>query len=170
MGCRKDEVKREIVNENNGTFNWKDKLSITDIPEFEIKGSLNGKGVRFPYIVFEKWRGSNDNVLNFSVVKAEQQCGYIENYQGFQFINKGNPIVKGEYVKAGFGGDLKSYQSFFRYINSDGTSFKSDAEWNCALSIDKVTDKLVNGKLAICFNDERESWIAGKFEAVVCNN
>ena len=120
--------------------------------------------------MFEKWRGSNDNVLNFSTVKAEQQCGYIENYQGFQIINKGNPIVKGEFVKSKFVDDSKSYQSFFRYLNSDGTSFKSDAAWNCALRIEKVSDKTVSGKVAICFNDERKSWIAGKFEAVVCNN
>lgn len=169
-GCGNDEVKKEVVTESKGTFNWKDNLLISDIPDFGIKGSLNGKEVRFPYIVFEKWRGSNDNVLNFSTVKAEQQCGYIENYQGFQLINKGNPIVKGEYLKSKFSEDSKSYQSFFRYLNSDGTSFKSDAAWNCALSIEKVSDNIVSGKVAICFNDERKSWIAGKFEAVVCNN
>jgi hypothetical protein len=169
-GCGKDEVKKEIVSENNSTFNWKDDLSVSDIPDFKIKGSLNGKEVRFPYIVFEKWRGSNDNVLNFSTVKAEQQCGYIENYQGFQLINKGNAITKAGFVKGKFGDEAKTYQAFFRYLNSDGTSFKSDAEWNCALSIEKITDKSVSGKVAICFNNERKSWIAGKFEAVVCNN
>jgi hypothetical protein len=168
--CGKDEVKKEIVTGNNSTFNWKDDLSVSDIPDFEIKGSLNGKEVRFSYIVFEIWRGSNDNVLNFSTVKAEQQCGYIENYQGFQLINKGNAITKEGYVKAKFVDESKTYQAFFRYLNSDGTSFKSDAGWNCALNIDKITDKIVSGKVAICFNDERKSWIAGKFEAVVCNN
>ena len=169
-GCGKDEVKKEIITGNNSTFNWKDDLSVLDIPDFEIKGSLNGKEVRFPYIVFEKWRGSNDNVLNFSTVKAEQQCGYIENYQGFQLINKGKSITKEGFVKAKFGDEPETYRAFFRYLNSDGTSFKSDAGWNCALRIENISDKIVSGKVAICFNDERKSWIAGKFEAVVCNN
>ncbi len=171
IGCgAKDEVKKEVVSDSNTSFNWKDNLSVLDIPDFELKGNLNGKDVRFPYVVFEKWRGSNDNVLNFSTVKAEQNCGYIENYQGFQLINKANPIEKGEYVKGKFTDDAKTYQSFFRYIDKDGTSFKSDANWDCALKIESTSSNTVSGKVAICFNDEKKSWIAGRFEAIVCNN
>jgi hypothetical protein len=169
-GCGKDEIKKEVVTETKESFNWKENISVLDLPGFELKGSLNGKEVRFPYIVLEIWRGSGDNVLNFSIVNAEQKCGYIENYQGFQFINKGNAIAKGEYVKAKFGDDSKTYQSFFRYIDSDGTSFKSDAPWNCALNIESISDKIVSGEVGICFNDAKKSWIAGKFEAVVCKN
>ena len=47
-GCGNDEVKKEVVTEDSGTFNWKDNISVSDIPDFEIKGSLNGKEVRFP--------------------------------------------------------------------------------------------------------------------------
>lgn len=170
IGCGNDEVKKEVVPVNNNEFNWKENLTVSDIPDFEIKGYLNGKEVRFPYIVFEVWRGSKDNVLNFSLEKSEQKCGYIENYQGFQLISKNSPMNKGEFVKSKFGDDAKNYISFFKYINSDGTSFKSDVEWNCALNIESITDKMVNGRIAICFNDEKNCWIAGKFEALVCNN
>jgi hypothetical protein len=169
-GCGKDEIKKEVVSETRESFNWKENISVLDIPDFDLKGNLNGKEVRFPYIVSEIWRGSSDNVLNFSIVNAEQKCGYIENYQGFQLINKGSTLVKGEYVKSKFGDDPGKYQAFFRYIDSDGTSFKSDAVWNCALNIDSISDKIVGGKVAICFNDARKSWIAGKFDAVVCKN
>lgn len=169
-GCGKDEVKREVIPDNNTSFKWKDNLTVSDIPDFDLKGNLNGNEVPFPYIVFEKWRGSNDNVLNFSIVNAEQKCGYIENYQGFQLINKGHSIEKGEYVKGKFADDAGTYQSFFRYLDKDGTSYKSDALWNCALKIDNVSNNTVSGKVAVCFNDEKKSWIAGKFEAIVCNN
>lgn len=170
-GCgNDDEVKKEVVPANKNEFNWKDNLGISDIPDFELKGNLNGKEVRFPYVVFEKWRGSKDNVLNFSVEKAGQNCGYIENYQGFQLINKGNQLNKGEFLKSKFGDDPKTLQSFFRYINPDGTSFKSDMEWNCALNIENIKDKTVTGKIALCFKDEKKSWIAGRFDAFVCNN
>jgi len=169
-GCGNDEVKKEVVPVSVNEFNWKENLVISDIPDFELKGNLNGKEVRFPYVVFELWRGSKDNVLNFSLEKAEQNCGYIENYQGFQLISKLSPMNKGDFLKSKFGDDSKNYQSFFRYINSDGTSYKSDVEWNCALNIESLSDKIVNGKIVICFNDEKKSWIAGKFEAFVCNN
>jgi hypothetical protein len=169
-GCGNDDVKKEVVPLINSEFNWKDNLEIKDIPDFELRGYLNGKEVRFPYAVFEVWRGSNDNVLNFSLEKAEQNCGYIENYQGFQLISRGNPMKKGEYVKSGFGDDPKNYQSFFRYINTEGVSYKSDASWNCALNLENLTDKIASGKIAVCFDDENKSWIAGRFEASVCNN
>lgn len=169
-GCGNEEVKKEVVPENKNEFSWKEKLEISDIPDFELKGNLNGKEVRFPYIVFEIWRGSKDNVLNFSLEKAGQKCGYIENYQGFQLISKGGPISKGEFLKSKFGDDSKNYMSFYRFINPDGTTYKSDVEWNCALHIENLTDKIVNGKISVCFNDEKKSWIAGKFEAFVCNN
>ena len=170
LSCGNDEVKKEVVPVNNNEFNWKENLTVSDIPDFELKGNLNGKEVRFPYIVFEVWRGSKDNVLNFSLENAEQKCGYIENYQGFQLITKGSSMNKGDFVKSKFGDDAKNYQSFFRYINTDGTSYKSDVEWNCALNIENLNDNIVDGKIAICFNDEKKSWIAGRFEAYVCNN
>jgi len=170
MGCGNDEVKKEVVPVNKKEFNWKENLAVSDIPDFELIGNLKGKEVRFPYVVFELWRGSNDNVLNFSLENAEQKCGYIENYQGFQLITKGNHMNKGDFVKSKFGDDANNYQAFFRYINTDGTSYKSDVEWNCALNIENLTDKIVNGRIAICFDDEKKSWIAGRFEASVCNN
>ncbi len=168
--CGNDEVKKEVVPLDNSEFNWKDKLETSDIPDFELRGNLNGKEVRFQYVVYEVWRGSNDNVLNFSLEKAEQKCGYIENYQGFQLISKGSQMNKGEFLKSGFYDESAEFQSFFKYINSNGTSYKSDAAWNCALSIDSLTDNIAAGKIAVCFNDEMKSWIAGRFRAAVCKN
>ena len=169
-GCGNDEVKKEVVPVNKNEFNWKENLAVLDIPDFELKGNLNGKEVRFPYVVFEIWRGSKDNVLNFSLEKAEQKCGYIENYQGFQLISRGSYLTKGEVSKPAFNDDAKNYQSFYRFINPDGTSYKSDVRWNFALNIENITDKIVTGKIAVCFDDEKKSWIAGRFEALVCNN
>lgn len=169
-GCGNDEVKKEVVPENKIEFNWKETIEITDVPDFELKGNLNGKEVRFPYVVFEVWRGSHDNVLNFSLEKAAQKCGYIENYQGFQLISKGEPMRKGEFVKSKISDASGNYTSLFRYINEEGSSQRFDAGWNCAMNIETFTDKLVTGKIAVCFNDEKKSWIAGKFEAFVCNN
>ncbi|MGH2575977.1 MAG: hypothetical protein ACRDFC_09795 [Ignavibacteria bacterium] len=170
QACSKKPEIQKQDSANKNEFNWKEDLSMSDIPEFSVKGYMNGKEIHFLYVNFERWRGSNDNVINFSVVKPEQPCGYRENDVGFQLMNKGSEIGKGGWIKSGFDDDSKFFQSFYRYITSEGNAFKSDAKWNCALWIENISDKIVNGKIAVCFNDEKKSWIAGKFEAQICNN
>lgn len=121
--------------------------------------------MQFVYINFERWRGSNDDVINFSIGKPEQNCGFIENFEGFSIINKGAEIKTGDWLKAKFSDEPKTYLAFFK--NAGG---KSSSEWNCALNIESISDKAVKGKIAVFFNDDSKSWVAGKFEAVICNN
>lgn len=169
-GCNKETktdkqtIKQTITGKTE--FGWKDGISVSDIPDFPVKGNLNGNDVQFQYIIFEKWRGANDNVIVFSISKPAQPCGFMEEFQGFQLINKGNAINQGEWVKSKFDDDPKTYQSFFRIAGSD----KSGANWNCALVIESIGAKSVKGKIALFFNDDKKSWIAGKFEASICNN
>ncbi len=168
-GCGKknDENKQNSSDNNNKKeFGWKDGISASDIPDFPIKGDLEGKEVTFQYINFEKWHGSNDNVINFSLVKPVQQCGFIDDFTGFQLMNKGNAFNSGEWVKSRFDDDAKTFTAF--YENS--SAVKSTASWNCALVIESMDSKSVKGKIALFFNDEKKSWAAGKFEAVICNN
>lgn len=153
------------TNKNTGEFGWKDGLTAADIPDFPVKGKLNGKDVQFAYINFEKWRGPNDNVINFSLVKPQQNCGFIENFEGFTLMNKGNEIKQGSFIKSKFADDPATYTGSF---TSSGS--KSADPWNCALVIESFDNKTVKGKIALFFNDAAKSWVAGKFEAVICNN
>ena len=146
-------------------FGWKDDISANDIPDFPIKGNLGGKEVQFQYINFERWHGSNDNVINFSLVKPEQDCGFIEGFTGFTILNKGGSFSQGQWTKGKFADDPKTYQAFFR-----DADLKSNAAWNCALNIESINDKAVKGRILINFNDDKKSYIAGSFEALVCNN
>jgi len=148
-----------------GEFAWNDDISASSIPDFPVKGMIGGKEVQFAYINFEKWRGSNDHVINFSMVKPEQNCGFIENFEGFTLINKGAEIKQGEFVKSKFADDPKTYTASFKQGGS-----KSGDTWNCALNIESMDGKKAKGKIVIFFNDAAKSWVAGKFEAVVCNN
>lgn len=167
-GKKSDETNNQTSSGKTG-FTWKDNLALSDIPDSSIKGYLNGEEITFNYINFEKWRGSNDNAIIFSVSKPEQPCGFIENFKGFQIINKGSSI-QGEFSKAKFDNDPSSYSAFFKYNAADGSPVKSNTPWNCALKIDNINDKIVSGRIAISFNDDKKSWVAGKFEASVCNN
>ncbi len=146
-------------------FGWKDNVTAGDIPDFPVKGMIGGKEVQFGYINFEKWRGSNDNVINFSVNKPEQSCGFIENFEGFVLMNKGGEIKLGEWIKSKFDSDPATYNASFK---TGGIT--SSAAWNCALNIESIDSKKAAGKILIYFNDPAKSWIAGKFEANICNN
>lgn len=173
FGCnKKPDSENKDVKQNTsdkkepGKFEWKDGVSVSDIPDSPLKGSLNGKEVTFLYINFEKWHGPNDNVINFSLVKPLQQCGFIDGFTGFQLMNKGNAFSQGDWVKSKFEDDPKTCQAFFKTEGSD----KSTSQWNCVLSIESMTDKTVKGKIVLFFNDDKKSWVAGKFEAPICNN
>src|SRR5207247_5283853 len=73
--CALPIYKQSSQNSNVKTeFGWKDGVSVSDIPDFPIKGSINGKEVTFLYINFEKWRGPNDNVINFSLKIGRASC------------------------------------------------------------------------------------------------
>jgi hypothetical protein len=146
-------------------FSFHTELKDTDIPDVPVKGFIMGREVSFGYINFERWRGSNDNVINFSVKKPEQQCGFIEGFEGFTLINKKKPIQAGVWKKPGYRDDASGYEAFYKTPEKT-----SDAAWNCILFIDSFTEKTVTGKIALFFNDGNKSGLAGKFEAVICNN
>ena len=156
---------KNTVTSEKKDFSWHDELKADEIPDSPVTGYLNGNEVSFQYINFEKWRGSNDNVIIFSLVKPAQNCGFIEGFEGFVLMNKGTAINRGEWVKSKFSDDPKTYQAYYKSGDN-----KSSSSWNCALTIESMTDKLVTGKIALYFNDGQKSRIAGKFEAVVCNN
>ncbi len=151
--------------EEKKEFGWKDDISVSDIPDFPVKGFIKGREVTFQYINFENWRGSGDNVINFSVSKPGQNCGFIENFEGFTLMNKGSGFKQGDWKKSRFSDDPSTYRASFK---TSGVS--SSESWNCALNIESISDKVVKGRVVIFFKDESKSWLAGKFEAVICNN
>jgi len=76
---------------------------------------------------------------------------------------------EGEFIKDAFNKNLDGYSAEFHYY-VDNNIKKVSVEWNCALVITDIDDKIVKGKIAICFKDASKSWIAGTFEAARCNN
>jgi len=47
---------------------------------------------------------------------------------------------------------------------------KVEEPWSGIVIIESIDEKKIKGRLAIVYNDEAKSWIAGKFEAIKCNN
>lgn len=167
--CNKKEEKKQELNSGED-FKWKSELKLTDIPDSPVKGFINGKEIKLGYINFEKWRGSGDNILNFGDVKPKNNCGYVESGNSFHILHKANEIKTGELLKASFDQNLDGYISYYDTLTVKEPDKKSSIQWNCALIITSMDEKTVKGKIAICFKDEKKSWIAGTFEAIRCYN
>ncbi|MBS1518275.1 MAG: hypothetical protein JSS91_09335 [Bacteroidetes bacterium] len=168
LSCSKKETENKEV--NNKTFIWKSELKDSDIPDTPIKGFLNGREIDFSYINFEEWRGSGDNVINFSSLKPKNNCGYIENDNAFNLMKKAGVIDTGEVMKANFDQNLDGFIASYKISDSLKSESKQAPGWNCVLLITSKDEKTVKGKIAMCFKDDKKSWIAGTFEAIRCYN
>lgn len=169
ISCNKKEEKVEVQNSPK-EFTWKSELKITDIPDMPLKGYINGKEIKLDYLNFEQWRGSKDNVLNFGDTKPKNNCGYVESDNSFHLLHKADEIKAGEFLKASFDQNLDGYIAYYDTLMVKNAEKKSSIQWNCALVITSMDEKTVKGKIAICFKDEKKSWIAGTFEAIRCYN
>ena len=169
ISCNK---KEEQVTDNNANkeVNWSSELKVTDIPDTPVKGYINGKEIKLDYINFEQWRGSGDNVLNFGDVKPKNNCGYVDSDNSFHLLNKAGEIKKGELLKASFEQNLDGYIAYYDTMSVSDIERKSSTPWNCALVITSIEDKVIKGKIFLCFKDDKKSWIAGAFEAIRCFN
>jgi len=167
LSCGEKEDKPDTVNGEG--FQWKERVTIDDIPDTPLKGMLNGKEINFEYVNFEQWRGSGDNVINFGNKKPNQNCGYVENDEAFHFMRKSADIEPGELIKETFASTLDGYYGDFHFVN-EGEIERTNFEWNCALVITEMNDSTIKGKIAMCFNGPTKSWIAGTFEAIRCYN
>ena len=167
--CGKKDDAVKVQNSAKGEFRWMEEVAVNKIPEMPVKGMINGKPVTIEYINFEEWRGSGDNVINFSDKKPKQNCGFIENDMAFHLTKASGSFGEGEFIKEGFNKNIDGYSAEFHYY-VDNNIKKVSVPWNCAFVITEIDDKMVKGRIAICFKDESKSWIAGTFEAVRCNN
>jgi hypothetical protein len=168
ISCGKNDVNK-TQDFAKGEFRWMEELSVSKIPDTPLKGMLNGKQINIVYVNFEKWRGSGDNVINFSTNKPKQNCGFIENDIAVHLTKANGDFKEGEFVKDGFNKNIDGFSTDYHYY-ADNNIKKVTVAWNCALVITEINDETVKGKIAICFKDDSKSWIAGTFEAVRCNN
>lgn len=167
--CGKKEEQHSVTSSGKD-FSWKSEIKISDIPDSPVRGFINGRELKLDYINFEQWRGSGDNVLNFGDIKPKSNCGYIESDNSFHLLHKAGEIKSGELLKSSFEQTLDGFTAYFDTLSVKNADNKSSIQWNCALVITGIDEKTVRGKIAICFKDDKKSWIAGTFEAIRCFN
>lgn len=169
ISCGKKEEQQNVNSDPNASFSWKESITAKDIPDFPVKGFIDGKEIKFEYVNFEYWRGSNDNVFNFSDRTPKNKCGFIENDNAFHLTKLGNTFEEGEFLKNAFSMNIDGVTGDYHTTVNDNMQ-KFTPAWNCALVITEMDDDFVKGKIAMCFKDEKKSWVAGTFTAVRCNN
>ena len=159
-------------------FAWTDAPSLTSIPEGTITGRINGKPFEAKTVRVKK--GEDGPVLEISNVAVEEPTGIIIEDTG---VNLRFPIAEGttaELVKA-FSDDVDfdlthSYYYYPQGSDKGPMSVNTTWGWGCALQITDWTleadsdneDILgnVKGRVAITFDDDEKSWIAGSFDCV----
>ncbi len=167
--CDKKESVTSTENKSKNTFQWSENITLSDIPDFEIRGFIEGKPIEIKYVNFEKWRGSNDNVINFGTKQPKQICGPVDNDSAFSITRLAKDFTQEEFVKSSFSSNVDGYIANYHTYKS-GEAKKFLGAWNCALLLTEINDKTVKGKIALCFKDSLKSWVAGTFEAKRCNN
>jgi hypothetical protein len=170
-GCGKKEETSGSQKSDKEGFGWTDVVSLDKIPDFPVRGMLNGKEFKVEYINFETWRGSEDNVINFTAKAPRQNCGaFSDDDSGFRIIKKSGEFKAGDYIKDKFSTTIEGIIADYHYNVDKNNTKNVSPDWNYALKITDINSKTVRGKVVICFKDESKSWIAGTFEAVRCNN
>ena len=169
FSCGEKEDKQETGNKG-GEFQWTENISIDQIPEKPLTAMMNGKELKITYINFEQWRGSGDNVINFSSNAPKQNCGYVENDDAFHIMHISGEFEEGDFVKSNFDTNIDGIVADFHYYDKNNNIKKVSIPWNCAMFITEMGDKIVKGKIALCFKDKTKSWVAGTFEAIRCYN
>ncbi|MCX7834212.1 MAG: hypothetical protein N2490_08390 [Ignavibacteria bacterium] len=167
FGCKKQEINQQTTSSGNQNFSWKEVVSFSDIPDFPIKGFIGDKEIKIEYVNFEKWRGSGDNTFYFSSKKPQQNCGAVVNDTAFRLTRANKDFNEQEFIKESFSTAIAGFGADFHiYIGEESKDF--NVPWNCALKIISMDDKKVKGKIIMCFKDNKKSWIAGSFEAIIC--
>jgi len=170
-GCGKKQDNSGTTPADKNNFTWNDVINADRIPDFPVKGMMNGKEFKVEYVNFEYWRGSDDNVINFASKPPRQNCGsFADDDSGFRLTKKAGQFKEGTFLKDSFNTPIEGTVADFHFSSGKDNTKNMTPEWNCALVITDINSKTVKGKIAICFKDDSKSWVAGTFEAVRCNN
>jgi len=157
-----------------GKFVWSDKPALADIPAGEITGMLNGKPFTAKSVWVEKKDKETTLMLSDAVTKQPGEVIVGDTGVDLSFtLPEGKP---GELVLAiADKKDFDQQHAYYHYPQGgDKGPMSVNADWGVALQITDWTLKpdaanpdvlgKIKGKVAICFDDDTKSWVAGSFD------
>jgi hypothetical protein len=161
-----------------GSFTWTDSPTLEAIPSGPITGMIHGKPFTAKTVRVEQDKDAA--VLVISDTAVDKPTGSLMSDVGADLtfdLKSGAPGQKILTVAAKK--EQGKQHAYFHYTLGGGRGPMSvNPSWGCALDISewkvapdpKEPDVLgtVKGKVAIVFDDEDKSWVAGTFDGVYC--
>jgi len=157
-------------------FAWSDAPTADQIPDAPITGMINGKEFTANTVRIEKG-DEGKATLEISDAKLDDPTGVITEDTGVDLDFSLTEGQAGEMVmKIADEKDFDKQHAYYHYPQGgDKGPMSVNASWGCALQIDtwdmtadpqneKIVGK-IKGKVAIVFEDDSKSWVAGAFEA-----
>ncbi len=157
-------------------FVWSDLPAFEAIPAGNVTGMLNGEAFEAKTVRVHKTESGP--VLEIFDVPVADQTSVPSDETGVSLRFNIKPGKNGQLTKAFEDDmDLNTAYAFYWYPKGDGeTPVTVNAPWACALEITEWTLQAdtenpdiigrVKGKVAITFNDDADSWVAGTFDGV----
>jgi hypothetical protein len=159
-------------------FSWTESPSLDAIPDGEIHGMVNGEPFEAKTIRVQQLDDQVGAQLELSNKEADSPTGILTEDTGVELrfpIEEGTAgelVVSFEDDK-----DFDTTDAFYWYPQGDDKGPMSmNPEWGCALHIEDWTLEqdeenedvigAVTGKVAITFDDEHKSWVAGTFDCI----
>ncbi len=162
----------------SSTFKWTEEPALADIPSGPLLGMVNGKPFEAKTVRLEK--KDDSYVLQIYDKAPDKPSGRVSDKTAIELtvttqLTEGKP---GEIILAiPDEKDFDSIRSYYYYPQGDDKGPMSmNQPWGCALKVDEWTiekdpadDSVlgrVKGQVALVFDDEAKSWVAGDFDGV----
>jgi len=159
-----------------GAFQWTETPQLADIPEGRVSGMLDGKPFTANTVRLHK--SEQKTTLEISDTALESPTDLIVEDTGATLTftaTPGQPFTR--VVAMGDEKNLDKETADYHYpLPDEGGPAIVTPSWACALQISEWTlqpdpnnEEIMGsatGKVAICFNDDPKSWVAGTFECV----
>jgi len=170
------EAPEEAATTAPAEFTWTETPAADQIPDTPLKGMVNGKEFTASTIRVEKG-DEGKATLEISDAKLEDPTGVITDDTGVDLDFTLTEGQAADLVKTiAEEKDFDKEHAYYHYPQGgDKGPMSVNPSWGCALKIDSwdmtadpTNEKIVGkitGKVAIVFDDDTKSWVAGTFEA-----
>jgi len=159
-----------------GAFQWTETPQLADIPEGQVTGMINGQA--FTANTVRLKQSDEETVLEISDATLESPTDMIIDDTGLDLrftATAGQPFTL--VLAMGDEKDFDKEHAYYHYpLPDEGGPMSVNTSWASALEISEWTlqadpnnaDIMGNakGKVAVCFNDDAKSWVAGTFDCV----
>jgi len=157
-------------------FTWAEAPTLASIPNASITGMVNGE--KFEAKTVRVKKGDSGPELEMSNGTADTPTGLIMDDTGVELRFPLAEGTTGQFTKAlADDVDFDSAHGWYWYPQGgDKGPMSVNPTWACAVEVTEWTMQTsaddenvlgnIKGKVAVCFDDDSKSWVAGTFDCI----